>query len=143
MRSLGPASGSDDLVQLRARILVVEDEPIVGMDIEAILSEAGLHVVGPVASSSEALELIRTAEVDCALIDFVLADGDAGEVIAKLTNHSVPFAFVTGMSHDAIPDAYCKIPTVGKPFSASDLLSCVRTMCISCELSRAEFRQGF
>ncbi len=141
MKSHGGASGSDDLVQLRARILVVEDEPIVGMDIEAILSDAGLHVVGPVASSAEALGLIHPAKVDCALIDFVLADGDAGEVIAKLTNHSVPFAFVTGMSHDAIPEAYCNIPTVGKPFSASELLKCVRTMCMESRLARLRYSQ--
>lgn len=143
MRSHGGASGSDDLVQLRARILVVEDEPIVGMDIEAILSDAGLHVVGPVASSTEALGLIHPGEVDCALIDFVLSDGDAGEVIAKLKNHSMPFAFVTGMSHDAIPEAYGNIPTVGKPFSAAELLNCVRTICISCELGKIGYNQDF
>lgn len=143
MRSHGGASGSDDLVQLRARILVVEDEPIVGMDIEAILSDAGLHVVGPVASSTEALGLIHSAKVDCALIDFVLADGDAGEVIAKLTTDSVPFAFVTGLSHDAIPEAYCNIPTVGKPFSAAELLNCVRTLCVSCELAKFRYDQNF
>lgn len=142
MSSLRPASGSDELVQLRARILVVEDEPIVGMDIEAILSEAGLHVVGPVASSSEALEMLGAEKVDCALIDFVLADGDAGDVIAKLTDRSVPFAFVTGMSRDAIPGAYCKIPTVGKPFSAAELLNCVRAMCVSCEFTEPQYRQG-
>src|SRR5690606_30966561 len=101
------------------------------------------HVVGPVASSTEALGLIHSAKVDCALIDFVLADGDAGEVIAQLTTDSVPFAFVTGLSHAAIPEAYCNIPTVGKPFSAAELLNCVRTMCVSCELAKFRYDQNF
>lgn len=143
MRSHGGASGCPDLIQLRARVLVVEDEPIVGMDIEAILSDAGLHVVGPVASSSEALRLIHPGKVDCALIDFVLADGDAGAVIAELTNNCVPFAFVTGMSQDAIPEAYSNIPTVGKPFSAAELLNCVRGMSISADLAKVRYNRDF
>lgn len=111
------------------RVLVVEDEPIVGMDIEAILSEAGLQVVGPVASAIEALELIRPGQVECALIDFVLTDGDASAVVAKLTDNSIPFAFVTGLSREGIPPAYGDVPTVSKPFAAAELLSCVRTIC--------------
>lgn len=109
--------------------MVVEDEPIVGMDIEAILSEAGLQVVGPVTSALEALELIGSGQLDCALIDFVLTDGDASDVIAKLTGNSIPFAFVTGLSRDGIPPAYGDIPTVSKPFAASELLNCVSIMC--------------
>lgn len=109
--------------------MVVEDEPIVGMDIEAILSEDGLQVVGPVASAVEALELIGAGQVDCALIDFVLTDGDASDVVAKLADRSIPFAFVTGLSRDGIPPVYGDIPTVSKPFATAELLSCVRTMC--------------
>lgn len=109
--------------------MVVEDEPIVGMDIEAILSEAGLQVVGPVSSATEALELISSGPVECALIDYVLTDGNALDVVAKLTDSSIPFAFVTGLSRDGIPAAYGNVPTVGKPFAAAELLSCVRTMC--------------
>jgi len=110
-------------------VLVVEDEPIVGMDIEAILSEAGLEVIGPATSAGEALELIGSGQVQCALIDYVLTDGDASEVAAKLAENGIPFAFVTGLSRDGIPPAYSDTPTVSKPFAAAELLSCVQRMC--------------
>jgi DNA-binding response OmpR family regulator len=128
MRSLSQVPG-DGVRAGGARVLVVEDEPIVGMDIEAILSEAGLEVVGPVSSVSEALELISSAPIECALIDFVLTDGNALDVVARLTDSSIPFAFVTGVSRDGIPAAYGDIPTVGKPFAAAELVSCVRNIC--------------
>ena len=126
MRNLSLTSGSEACSR---RVLVVEDEPIVGMDIEAILSEAGLQVIGPATSAEEALELIRWDEVDCALIDFVLTDGDASTILAKLSEKNIPFAFVTGLSADGIPSAYSEIPTINKPFAAAELVNCVHLMC--------------
>lgn len=129
MGSQNLASISGEPMHFTARVLVVEDEPIVGMDIESILAAVGFQVIGPAASAAEALELIHAESVDCALIDYLLTDGDAHDVVARLTDLAVPFAFVTGLSRDALPEAYCDVPTVGKPFVASDLLTCVHTMC--------------
>ena len=66
MGSQNLASISGEPMQFTARVLVVEDEPIVGMDIESILAAVGFQVIGPAASVSEALELIGTQDVDCA-----------------------------------------------------------------------------
>ena len=60
-----------------ARILVVEDEALIAMDLQALLEEAGYHVLGPANSSAAALALIDNDEPDVALLDVNLGRSDA------------------------------------------------------------------
>ena len=52
-----------------ARVLVVEDEALIAMDLQALLEEAGYQVLGPANSSAAALALIDNEEPDVALLD--------------------------------------------------------------------------
>lgn len=55
------------------RILVVEDEPLVSMMIEDVLTTSGGGVVGPAPTAKEALELLEREAVDCAVLDVRLS----------------------------------------------------------------------
>src|SRR5207248_3586795 len=78
------------------RILVIEDEPLVSMDIEASLCEGGCNVVGPAGTLQAAKRLIAEAGYDAALLDVNLSGQPVDELAAALRQRGVPFAFVTG-----------------------------------------------
>lgn len=62
------------------RILLVEDEFLIAMSLETMMSSLGHDVVGPVSSSGEAKEI--AAESEMAIVDFMLTDGPTGLFLA-------------------------------------------------------------
>ena len=76
-------------------ILIVEDEPLVALDVHAVLSAAGASVISA-TSAAEAIELIAYAEIAAAIIDVHLGGEDAAEVCRKLEDRGIPFVFYTG-----------------------------------------------
>ncbi|HUL08464.1 MAG TPA: PAS domain S-box protein [Candidatus Acidoferrum sp.] len=99
------------------RVLVVEDEPLIAMDIAATLTDAGCAVVGPASSVEEAKALIADAAFDAALLDANLGGRPVDELAAALTRQAIPFAFLTGYGREGLPEAYRHAPMIGKPFT--------------------------
>ncbi len=111
------------------RVLVVEDEPLIAMDIEGTLSAHGFSVVGPAGTLEGALKLVEQGGFDAALIDASL-DGEpvADELAAALTARKIPFAFVTGYGLDTLPSMYAQSPVLKKPFFSEQLLDLVERL---------------
>ena len=104
------------------RILVVEDEPLLSLELVAGLEGAGAEVVGPAGTLAEALQLVETAAIDAALLDGNLHGKPVDEVAAALARRNVPFVFVTGYDAQSLPRAYAKTTILAKPFSPEQLL---------------------
>lgn len=77
-------------------VLIVEDEPFIAFDLADAIESAGGTVVGPAATIRQALALIDTEQVEAAILDVNLPDGDIGPVIAALTNEDVQLLVHTG-----------------------------------------------
>lgn len=77
------------------RVLVVEDEVLVAMDIEATLEEAGCVVVGPAGTVEAALKLAEEP-LDCAILDVNLGGRSIQPVARALADRGVPHIYVTG-----------------------------------------------
>jgi PAS domain S-box-containing protein len=105
------------------RILVVEDEALLSMDLEASLAAAGCHVVGPAATVETARKLIKHEQCDAALLDVNLSGHPVDELAAALTKHAVPFAFLTGYGREALPRGFGEAKMLGKPFSQHEVLA--------------------
>jgi PAS domain S-box-containing protein len=105
------------------RILVIEDEPLVSMELESELAAAGCKVVGPAATLDEAKTLVEDANYDAALLDVNLRGQPVDKLAALLTKKNCPFAFVTGYGRDALPSGFRGAVVLGKPFSADQLLA--------------------
>ena len=105
------------------RILVIEDEPLVSMELESELAAAGCKVVGPAATLDEAKTLVEDANYDAALLDVNLRGQPVDKLAAFLTKKNCPFAFVTGYGRDALPSGFRGAVVLGKPFSADQLLA--------------------
>jgi PAS domain S-box-containing protein len=110
------------------RVLIVEDEPLLSMDMEASLTEAGCDVRGPAGTFGKARELIASTECDAALLDANLAGDSVEELAAALTQRNIPFAFVTGYAREALPQGFREAIVLGKPFSKDQLRSVVRAL---------------
>jgi CheY-like chemotaxis protein len=108
-----------------ARVLVVEDEPLVAMDIVSRLTEAGCNVIGPAGTLEKAKSLIEASELDAALVDANLAGNPVDAIAAALTRRKVPFAFVTGYGREALPAGFRDAPIVAKPFTEQELLTTI------------------
>ena len=78
------------------RILIVEDEPLVAMDIQFSIEKAGGTVGGPAASCDSAFAVLREFPVHAAILDFNLAEGDSTAVAEALDAKRIPILFYTG-----------------------------------------------
>lgn len=122
----GQREARESTSPLRPRILVVEDEPLVAMDIAATLEEGGFEVLGPAAILDEALGFIAKDEFDAVLLDANLGGKPVDTLAAALTRRHIPFAFVTGYGRESLPAAFAAAPLLAKPFDAAALLNMAR-----------------
>src|SRR5262245_13165621 len=122
------------------RILVIEDEPLVAMDVESSLTAAGCEGVGPAATLERAKLLIEESDCDAALLDVNLAGQPVDELAILLTRKNRPFAFVTGYGRDALPSGFRGAVVLGKPFGADQLLATVEVLLYQ-PASVVQFRQ--
>jgi two-component sensor histidine kinase len=104
------------------RILVVEDEPLVAMEIAGHLEDAGAFVVGPATNASAALSLIEQYRFDAALLDANLGGHAVDEIAASLARRNIPFVFVSGYGRVSLPASFEDIELVSKPFDCNTLL---------------------
>lgn len=104
----------------KLRVLVVEDEPLVAMFVEDILTDIG-HEVGAVLSRlEEALDAARTGTFDFAIIDVNL-DGTPSYPIAEvLKERGIPFVFATGYGANGLDPKFAGAPVLSKPFAIAD-----------------------
>jgi CheY-like chemotaxis protein len=90
-------SGSPGERLLGLRILVVEDEGLLALELQLAFEDEGAEVVGPVQSLARALETVTAdTAIDLAILDVDLAGENVYPVAELLAQRSVPFAFHTG-----------------------------------------------
>ncbi len=108
------------------RVLVVEDEFLVSMDIELMLRELGCQVVGPVGDLESALRAAKEQTLDAALLDVNIGGQPVTAVADALAGRAVPFVLCTGYRLDQLSGRYPAAPKLMKPFQIGDLDSALR-----------------
>ena len=90
-------SARDLAQELAARVLIIEDEPIVAMDLETIVEDLGHHVVGVARARRQAVALAAERQPELIMADIQLADGSSGVEAVNdiLTGASKPVVFIT------------------------------------------------
>jgi DNA-directed RNA polymerase specialized sigma24 family protein len=114
--------------QMAGRVLIIEDEPIIAMDIQSIVEDLGHKVVGIAATRTAAKVLADNNEVDLVLADIQLADGSSGVDAVKdiLAEHDLPVIFVTAFPERLLTGERPE-PTwlITKPFIADMLVATI------------------
>ena len=103
------------------RVLLVEDEALVGMMMKSVLTELGYFVVGPYARLADATSAARDGKLDAAILDVNLGGEWVYPIAEILIDRSVPFAFVTGYGAQSIDERFAQIPIIQKPISRDRL----------------------
>ena len=99
-----------------ARILVVDDEPLIAMLTAEWVADLGHTPVGPAHNLGAALKLGASDDIDGAIIDVSLGRETAYPLAKVLADRGIPFAFATGHSAAAIEHGHAAVAVLVKPF---------------------------
>lgn len=111
-----------------ARILVVEDESLIRMLLEDMLTDLGHEVAATAASVEAARELATSADFDAAILDVNLEGHEVFPVAEILAQRGLPFVFASGYGHTALPEQFRDRPTLQKPFQGAQLESALNRL---------------
>lgn len=113
-----------------SRVLIVEDDPVLGMSTEDILREAGVEHVDICPTTEGAMEVLRTTKPDAIILDVHLADRNDGWAIAELVEtlgkDSPKIVFSTGAPQDIPPEIAELGSVLVKPYAPEKLLAALR-----------------
>ncbi|MBS1183493.1 MAG: bphP 1 [Proteobacteria bacterium] len=110
------------------RILVLEDEALIAMDLEELLVARGFIVVGPFSTTADALASLDQTKLHAALLDVYLRRETSFDVGRELKRRGIPFAFTTGMADaDLLPADLQGTPLILKPWAEKDVLAFLAT----------------
>ncbi|AZQ58441.1 response regulator transcription factor [Maribacter sp. MJ134] len=112
------------------KILIVEDNVIIADDMQSMLEEIGYEIVDNVIVYEQAVEVLKTQQVDLVLIDIILASDKTGIDLGKhiRENYDIPFIFVTSNSDRATVENAKTVKPNGylvKPFEQQDLYTSI------------------
>ena len=106
------------------RCLIVEDQILIGMSLEAFLEEHGFDVCGPLPSGTEALTWLEQETPEVAILDFSLNDGPATDLARELRQRDIPFIIYSGHPRGAnLPPELAEVPWLEKPLARTELVS--------------------
>ncbi len=109
------------------RALIIEDEPLVALDIATLLETDGFEIAGIAASIDEALNMISHVDVDVALQDGNLRGQAVDAVASALQDKKISFVFVSGYGRENLPTRFAGVPVVAKPFSDQQLIETTKS----------------
>ncbi len=106
------------------RILLLEDEFLIAMDVEQTCLDAGARHVRIVNSVTEARSLQEPWNFDAAVVDIMLAGDSTLDFALGLYQRKVPFVFASGYSDlSALDGRFSGVEIVGKPYGGDDLVN--------------------
>jgi CheY-like chemotaxis protein len=103
------------------RVLVVEDEMLVALDLAAMLSGLGCVVVGPAPNAAAALKFAQTAPLQGAILDVNLRGQPSFDLADELGRIGVPIIFATGYDESFLPERFRNVPRVVKPIQRATI----------------------
>ncbi len=111
------------------RILVVEDEFLIALDLEDALGELGCEIVGPAATVSDAMQLVEAKPPDAAVLDVRLVDGSTAPIALELRRRGVPFLVLTGYERQQVGEPVLRdSPMLAKPLQRGALRGMLRQL---------------
>jgi len=117
------------------RVLVIEDESLVGMEIECVIEELGHEVVGPIAELDEALDVAANEALCCAILDINIRGGHSYPVADILRERGLPVLLMSGYDRQTLPERLHGEVLLAKPFTSEQLDTAIRNLCARAVIS--------
>src|SRR5262245_54951695 len=105
------------------KILIVEDEAPIALNLAAAVAQAGGIVIGPTASVAASFALMAENKLDGALLDIRLRGETSFPLADVLAVLDIPFVFVSGLSSALMPYTHRDRPLFDKPYDAHDVIA--------------------
>ncbi len=105
----------------QARILVVEDEYLIRMLLEDMLTDLGYSVSAAVGTIAEASAFAESGDFELAVLDVNLDSEPIYPIADILAKRGLPFVFVTGYGENSLAEPYRDRPALQKPFQVEQL----------------------
>ena len=112
---------SDAIGSTGRRVFVVEDEPMIRLLLDEMLSDLGYTMAAEAGRLDEALVVAKQGEFDVAILDVNLDGQPVTPVVDVLVERGVPFVFVSGYARRGIPEGHSRAPLLQKPFQSEGL----------------------
>jgi DNA-binding response OmpR family regulator len=111
------------------RILVVEDDFIISVELGTILADAGAQVVGPCRTVAQAERVIEDGKISAAVLDFRLGRDTSLPVARELRRRRIPFVFFTAQTNSRRIQTECPgARVITKPFQPRTILAAIADM---------------
>jgi CheY-like chemotaxis protein len=110
------------------RIFVVEDEIMIRMLLEGMLTDLGHSVAAEAGDLRQAVDLARQGQFDLAVLDVNLNGDSVTPVVEILAERGVPFIFASGYGQRGLPEAYRTAPILQKPFQSEALEEAIQAV---------------
>lgn len=107
---------------MKDRIFILDDDPLIAMDLALMLEEAGYCVLGPCHSLSEAQETLGKVSPDAAILDVNLGNETSLPVAMQLKERGLPFIILSGYDQQSMPEELRGAPMLSKPFVEKEIL---------------------
>lgn len=111
------------------RVLIVEDEFMIALDIQAMITDLGCAAVALASTVEKALSLLEQDAFDIVLLDINLSGASSFPVAEMLAERKIPFAFLSGYDSQILPASFAERPILKKPFSERDLSALLTNLC--------------
>lgn len=113
----------------QTRCMIVEDQALIGLSLEASLEEAGFMVEGPFMSNVQALHWLESDAPDIALLDIMIKDGTSVEIARALKARGIPFIVYSGLPPTRnCPPELQDAPWLEKPVSRETLTAALEQL---------------
>lgn len=109
--------------------MLVEDEMIIALHLESLVTGLGHEVIGPVSQIGSALEIARCEDLDIAILDVNLDGAEVYPVADALTARGIPCLFTTGYGAGGVRGSYRHHKILQKPYRADDLAAAIAELC--------------
>jgi PAS domain S-box-containing protein len=121
-----PSSGTEqrttgDPLVVGQRLLLVEDEALIGLMMKDVLTELGFQVVGPLTRIRDAIDILGSEPIHAAVLDVNLREELIYPLADEIAGRGIPFVFVTGYGPESIDARFSDIPVLQKPVDRSVL----------------------
>lgn len=104
------------------RIMIVEDEALLALELESEIEAAGHSVIGVAAASKAARQLVEDDRPDFAFVDIHLIDGPTGIDVGRfLAEKDIPYVFVSGNIKRIPEDFAGAVGAIEKPYTVNGL----------------------
>jgi DNA-binding response OmpR family regulator len=112
------------------RVLVVEDDYFIAIEMCNALREAGADVIGPARDLEAGLAAIRREQIDCGVLDINLRGRMAFQLATELRARKIPAIFATGYDASMIPAELADVARLEKPVDLVALRRAIEAACL-------------